>query len=199
MHLGGQGKNQKRKPDGPLGRGSTSNFIRANLPIIRFVLVAVLLLGALYVVFKVPWVERHVVQPYTGFVATCSRICLQLVGVRASGAGNTIISPEFSVTIKNVCNGLEVMVIFFATTMAFPATVKGKLFGLLLGFPAIFLINIVRVVVLFLVGSKNPQVFDDVHFYYAQALVIIATVALWLLWINTFTVYGSKTRPRLFC
>jgi len=172
--------------------------MRTGPAIIRFIAVTVLLLGVLYVILKVPWVERHFVGPYTYFVARCSRICLGLIGVRTTGSGGMIVSPEFSVTIKNVCNGLEVMAIFFATTVGFPATVKSKLFGLLLGLPAIFSINIVRVIVLFVIGSRNPKVFDDVHFYYAQALVIIATVALWLLWVSTFSVYGTKTRPRLF-
>jgi exosortase H (IPTLxxWG-CTERM-specific) len=174
------------------------SFMRTHLPVIRFVLTTVLLMVVLYVVLKVPWVERHFVAPYTQFVAVCSRICLGLIGVETSGSGGLIVSPEFSVTIKNVCNGLEVMAIFFATTIGFPSTIKGKLFGLLLGFPVIFLINTVRVVVLFILGSRNPQVFDDVHFYYAQALVIIATVAVWLLWVTTLSNYGSKTRPRLF-
>ena len=165
---------------------------------IRFVLTTVLLLVASYFVLKVPWIERHFVRPYTHFVAECSRICLGLIGVRTTGSGDLIASPEFSVTIKNVCNGLEVMAIFFATTIGFPSSIKGKLLGLLIGFPVIFLINTVRVMVLFILGSKNPQVFDDVHFYYAQALVIIATVTVWLLWVTTFSVYGSKTRPRLF-
>lgn len=185
-----------RKPQGPPKR--LTDFIRANFSVIRFVLITVLLLVASYIVLKVPWIERHFVEPYTHFVATCSRICLGVIGVRTTGTGGMIVSPEFSVTIKNVCNGLEVMAIFFATTIGFPATIKSKLLGLLLGFPVIFLVNTIRVMVLFVLGSKNPQVFDDVHFYYAQAIVIIATVAVWLLWVTTFSVYGSKTRPRLF-
>jgi exosortase H (IPTLxxWG-CTERM-specific) len=172
--------------------------VRDNLAVIRFVLITAVLLIGLYVVLKVPWVEGHFVGPYTNFVARCSRLCLGLIGVRTSGSGGTIVSPEFSVTIKNVCNGVEVMAIFFATTIGFPATIKGKLLGLLFGLPVIFLVNQIRVVALFVIGSKNPQVFEDFHFYYAQALVIIATVSVWLLWITTFSAYGSKTRPRLF-
>jgi exosortase H (IPTLxxWG-CTERM-specific) len=171
--------------------------MRANFPVIRFVLITFVILIAAYLVFKVPWIERHIVAPYTRFVAACSRLCLGLIGIRASGAGDTIASSEFSVIIKNVCNGLEVTAIFFATTIAFPATIKSKLLGLLIGYPVIFVINIIRIMVLFVLGASNPQVFDDVHFYYAQALVIIATVAVWLLWVTTFSDYGSKTRHRL--
>ena len=188
----GASKSQNgRKPFGLAGS------VSANLPVIRFVLVTAVFLVASYFVFKVPWVERHFVEPYTHFVAACSRFCLGLVGVRAGGSESAIVSPEFSVTIKNVCNGLEVTAIFIATTIGFPATWKSKLLGLLLGIPAIFLINIVRIMALFILGFKVPHVFDAVHFYYAQALVIIATLAVWLLWVTTFSAYGSKTRHRL--
>jgi exosortase H (IPTLxxWG-CTERM-specific) len=176
----------------------SSVFKRTDRSVIRFVVVTVMVVCALYIVLKVSWVERHFVAPYTEFVAACSRTCLGLVGVRAAGSGDMIVSPDFSVTIKNVCNGLEVMAIFVAATIGFPATITGKSLGLLIGIPLIFLLNTIRVMALFVIGSRDPQVFDDVHFYYAQALVIVATVALWLLWINTFSVYGAKTRSRLF-
>jgi exosortase/archaeosortase family protein len=61
----------------------------------------------------------------------------------------------------------------------------------------IFLVNIVRIVVLFLLGFKVPNIFDAVHYYYAQAFVIIATVSVWLLWVVIYSDYGSKAHPRV--
>jgi exosortase/archaeosortase family protein len=58
----------------------------------------------------------------------------------------------------------------------------------------IFLINILRIMVLFILGFKMPDVFEAVHYYYAQAFVIIATVGVWLFWVTTYSNYGSKTR-----
>lgn len=195
--MSGERKSRTRGTHRPAKHRVVTAFIRANLPVIRFVMITFTLLIAAYFILKIPWLERRVVEPYTHFVAACSRFCLGLIGVRAAGSGAMIVSPEFSVAIKNVCNGLEVTAIFLATTVAFPSTTKSKLVGLLIGFPVIFFVNIVRIMVLFVLGARNPQVFDDVHFYYAQALVIIVTVAVWLLWVTTFSVYGSKTRHRL--
>jgi exosortase H (IPTLxxWG-CTERM-specific) len=172
-------------------------FLRGNLPIIRFVVTTAVALVVLYMLLHQRWVETHFVDPYTSFVAICSRACLRLIGIDAGGSGYTIVSPEFSVAIKNVCNGLEVTAIFLAVTLAFPATWKNKLLGLLIGYPVIFLINLVRIVVLFVLGFKVPDVFEAAHYYYAQAFVIIATVGVWLLWVATLSNYGSKTRHRL--
>lgn len=179
------------------GKPRVTEFLGANLPIIRFVLTTAVALVALYVLLHQRWVETHFVEPYTNFVAACGRACLRLVGVEAGGTGYTIVSPEFSVAIKNVCNGLEVTAIFLAVTLAFPATWKNKMLGLLIGYPVIFLINLVRIVVLFVLGFKVPDVFEAAHYYYAQAFVIVATVGVWLFWVATWSAYGSKTRHRL--
>jgi exosortase H (IPTLxxWG-CTERM-specific) len=168
--------------------------LRRNAPVIRFVAVTAVLLVALYALSHIRWVERNFIEPYTHFVAACSRFCLRLIGVDAGGRGETIVSPQFSVSIKNVCNGLEVTAIFLAVTIGFPATWKHRLYGLLGGYPVIFLVNIIRIVALFLIGFKVPEVFEAVHFYYAQAFVIIVTVGIWLAWVTTYSAYGSKSR-----
>ncbi len=171
--------------------------VRHNWPIIRFVLLTAVALLAIYYVLHLRWVARHFVEPYTGFVAACSRAVLRAFGVSAGGSGEVIISPQFGVTIKNVCNGLEVTAIYFAAVLAFPASWKHKLLGLAAGFPLIFAVNIVRVAVLFVLGYKVPHVFETAHYYYAQAFVIIATVGIWLAWVTTYSAYGSKTRHRV--
>lgn len=177
----------------PVKRGAS----RGAVPVVRFVVVTLVALVGLFYLLRQPWVERHFVDPYTGFVAAFTRTCLRLVGVDAGGEGPFISGPRFSVTIKNICNGLEVTAIFLATVLGFPSSARAKLLGLALGFPVIFLINVVRIMVLFVLGYRIPNVFEAVHYYYAQAFVIIATVAVWLVWVTTLSDYGSKAHHRL--
>jgi exosortase H (IPTLxxWG-CTERM-specific) len=177
------GKKPPRWPD----------WFREQLPIIRFVVVTLVSLVGLFMLLNLRAVERSFVTPYTIFVAETSRIVLRLLGVEASGVGTVVSSPQFSVNILNVCNGLEVTAIFFATVLGFPATWKNKLIGLAIGYPVIYLINLVRIIVLFFLGFKQPDIFETVHYYYAQAFVILATVGVWLIWVSLYSVYGSKT------
>jgi len=171
---------------------------RDGASIVRFVVVTLLSLVAFFYLLRQPYFAGHFVEPYTNFVASFSRFCLRVVGVDARGEGALITSPQFSVTIKNVCNGLEVTAIFFATVLGFPSGARSKLLGLAIGYPAIFLVNVARIMVLFVLGFKIPGIFDDVHYYYAQAFVIIVTVAVWMAWVALFTDYGSRTtRPRV--
>jgi exosortase H (IPTLxxWG-CTERM-specific) len=171
--------------------------VRRNWPVARFLLAVAAALLGIYHVLHLGWISGRFVAPYTGFVAACSRAFLRMLGVSAGGAGEVIVSPQFGVTIKNVCNGLEVMAIYFAAVLAFPAAWKHKLLGLAIGFPVIFAVNIVRVAALFVLGYKVPHVFETAHYYYAQAFVIIATAAVWLAWVTTYSAYGSKTRHRV--
>lgn len=191
--MSGQRKHPRRKPRVHRDRPSLAGRVRRNLPIIRFVAVTAVSLLAMFWVLHLPAVITHVVDPYTTFVASCGRLALRAAGVEAGGAGSIIATPGFSVSIRNVCNGLEVTAIFLATVLAFPATWRYRLLGLLAGYPAVFLINIARIVALVIIGMRAPELFEDAHYYYAQGFVILATVGVWLLWVSFYDRFSPRT------
>ncbi len=175
---------------------STGESWRRHRPILKFVAATLSSLVLFFLVLRTDWFGHSVGEPYTRFVAATSRLFLRLIGVQAFGSGSVVSSPEFTVNIMNVCNGLEATAIYFATVLGFPASWKDKLIGCALGYPVIYLINILRIAALFLIGYKVPHVFETVHYYYAQAFVILATVGVWLVWVSKYSVYGSKSRNR---
>jgi archaeosortase B (VPXXXP-CTERM-specific) len=75
------------------------------------------------------------------------------------------------------------MLIFSAAVLAFPTSWKKKAVGLLLGNPAIYLFNVVRIAMLIVVGRYWPGAFDFMHLYFWQATMIVMIVSVWLLWI----------------
>ncbi len=183
----------KEKEPRLASRGSDlKKALKNNLPIIRFMVITIVSLIAFFVLLSFNWVEVHFSTPYTNFVAAASRLFLRLLGIEARGNGCLITSPRFTVNLLNVCNGIEATAIFFATILGFPATWKNKLAGLALGYPVIFLVNIIRIAALFIIGFKIPGIFDSVHYYYAQAVVILVTIGVWLFWVSRYSIYGSK-------
>jgi exosortase H (IPTLxxWG-CTERM-specific) len=160
----------------------------------RFILVTLASLAAFFTLGRLDVFERHVTDPYLSFIAGCSRWALRLVGVEAEGAGTLVVSPGFSANIVDLCSGLGVTAIFFSAVLGFPSTWRSRFSGLAAGFPGIFLINLTRIVVLFIIGANYPGVFEDVHQYYAQAFVMFATVGTWLVWVWLFSAYGAKHR-----
>jgi len=193
-------RNEKNSSPQTEPRRQKSTFsarFRENLPIVRFIAVTIVSLVLFFWLLKTTFFEENVAAPYTDFVAASGRFVLRLLGIQARGAGSLITSPEFTVNIMNVCNGLEVTAIFFATVLGFPAKWRNQLLGLAIGYPIIYLINIIRIVVLFILGFKMPDIFETVHYYYAQAFVILATVAVWLIWVSLYSAYGTKSAHRI--
>lgn len=179
--------------------GPRPGLLKEFLPGIRFVAITVSSLIAFFFLSHQPVIQERVIAPYTHFVAATSRVALRVLGVDAGGTGTLVASQEFSVSILNVCNGVEVTAILFAVILSFPATWRQKLIGLAIGYPAIFVINLARIIVLFFLGFKNPAIFDTVHYYYAQAFVILATLTIWLVWVSLYTSYGVKNDQTAAC
>ena len=132
------------------------------------------------------------VEPFTAGVAKVGGFAARLFGEKTTMVGTAIVSPRFAVNVRTGCNGLETIYIFFAGVLAFPAPWKKKLLGLVLGFLAIQLLNVVRIVSLFYIGVYFPKHFEDSHIVIWQAIVILFGVALFLVWADR---YARPSRP----
>ncbi|HKI85508.1 MAG TPA: exosortase H [Thermoanaerobaculia bacterium] len=153
-----------------------------------FLVAFVLILALSFTALALTPVNDHVVEPFTALVARTSGGLLNLIGQHVSLNGTIIRNSRFAVNIRNGCNGVEAMLIFLAAVLAFPATWKSRWIGLAIGIVAIQLINLIRVVALFLTGSYAPSWFNSSHTVIWQTIVILASVLLWIFWASRFAV-----------
>ena len=151
-----------------------------------FLIAFVLLLGGGFTLLSLNQVDRAFVVPFTALVAKTSGWLLDVIGQDVTMHGTQIVSSRFAVDIKNGCNGLETVVVFGSAVLAFPAAWRPKLLGLLGGVAAIQLINLVRVVALFLTGAYFPSFFDSSHTVVWQSIVVACGVLLFLVWAARF-------------
>lgn len=158
---------------------------------LTFLVVFLVLLGASFTVLSLNWANDNLIEPFTGMVAKASGVALELIGQDVTMHGTVIKSSSFAVNIKNGCNGVETMLIFCAAVLAFPAPWKARGWGLVLGLIAIQLVNLVRVVALFLTGAYLPRLFDTSHTVVWQTLVILFGVLLWIFWADRY----ARPRP----
>ncbi len=159
---------------------------RRNLGELRFLLVFLVLLAGGFTVISLNWVNDHAVEPFTAGVAQASGAALSILGQDVTMQGTVIRSSRFAVNIRNGCNGIEAMLIFLAAVLAFPASWRSRPIGLALGILAIQIVNLVRVVALFLTGIYFPRIFDSSHTVIWQTIVILFGVLLWIFWVNRF-------------
>lgn len=168
---------------GSLGT-NTARFWRRNRRELTFLAAFILLLGTSFTVISINWVNDHAVEPFTGGIARLSGAALNLLGQHVGLRGTVIQGPRFAVNIRNGCNGVEAMLIFLAAVLAFPASWRSRLAGLGLGILAIQVVNLVRVVSLYLTGAYLPRLFDASHTVIWQSVVILFGVLLWVFWAN---------------
>ncbi len=176
--------NAAADPDSPPGKRLR--------PEIVFLLKFVLFLVIFFVATAPRPMNDAFVEPFTAGVARVGGWTAALFGEDVKMVGTAIVSPRFAVNVRTGCNGLETIYIFFAGVLAFPAPWIRKLWGLLLGFFAIQLLNNVRIVSLFYIGVYFPQHFEDSHIVIWQVIVILFGVALFLLWADR---YARPSRP----
>jgi exosortase/archaeosortase family protein len=102
------------------------------------------------------------------------------------GSEKQIRGYVFSFTIIPECGAIEVMVIFFAAVVSFPARWSKRAWGVLLGVPIMYGVNIFRLSSLGVIGARygGGEVFDFIHEYVWQTIYIIFVVIIWLLWVE---------------
>jgi len=93
---------------------------------------------------------------------------------------------SFSFTVVSECGAIEVMAIFLAAVLAFPAPWWKRLLGLAAGLPLMYGVNIFRLSVLGVIGAldTNGKWFKFAHEYVWQAVYIVFVVAVWLAWVE---------------
>ena len=124
---------------------------------------------------------REVAREYTAGV---NYWILSLFSDKAVWRGQVVTFDGFAVHIIDECVGWLEMAIFSAAVLAFATSWKKRAFGVVLGIVGIYFFNVVRILVLILVGRYAHTFFDFTHVYFWQATLILLITGLWILWIR---------------
>ena len=154
---------------------------------VRFFLGFLVLQAVLFGIELTPWAQRWFVLPWTDSLAAISADMVKVFdpGVIAEGKVLQSAKSGFAVSIEAGCNGVEATIVLIAAMLAFPATWKRKLAGLLIGIVAVQALNVIRVISLFYLGQWNQEAFEFAHQYVWQALIMLDVLIVWLLWVRT--------------
>lgn len=152
----------------------------------RFFLVFIALVAILFGLNMLQVVQQNVVLPWTALLA---QICAWLVTtfdhtVMASGKVLWDPATGLGVSIEPGCNGVEACLLLFSAVLAYPSSWSAKFWGMTLGFVAIQIVNIARVISLFYLQLWDKAVFDFAHEYLWQALIMLDVFIVWLLWVR---------------
>ena len=137
-----------------------------------------------YILYYLPFLQAKVFSHLVHFYAVVSSMVIDLFGFKTSVTGDAIYSAEFSISIKRGCDALEPMALVTAGIIAFPSSLNWKLKGLLTGLSFLFILNIVRIVTLYLTGIYSPGIFQTMHTDVWQVIFILAGIGYWFIWVR---------------
>ena len=107
---------------------------------------------------------------------------LGLLGIATQVDGTIIASNSFAVDIVAECTAIGPLLLFIGAILAYPSKFTSKGAGVIAGIVLLTMINVVRIVSLFWIGSNFPQFLDVAHLLVWQSAMIIFAIVLWLFW-----------------
>jgi len=182
-------KQTRSKPQ--LSGISFQKLVKSNWPLFKIYLLFGVTLAALFIVTMQKPVYFKIILPFNEFLAYSSACLLRLFGSEGVVTwGTSISNPEFNVNIAEGCNGIYALAIVIAGIVAFPARWRHKWLGLILAIAFIMFLNYVRILTLWYVGIYSVFLFDTMHLYVWEFIIIALGAWFWYYWYETFV----KTR-----
>jgi len=152
-------------------------------PLFRFGILFCLIFVPLDVLAITPCMERPISVLLSVYAQVTSWV-LALCGQNSHVADSTITSPLASISVFRGCDAIDSILVLCAGVVAYPTSWKNKLLGLLLGVPALFIMNVVRILSLYAIRIKAPAFFEPAHLQIWPVVFVIAAGLLWLAWVR---------------
>lgn len=127
----------------------------------------------------------QVLEPLDRLTAAATATVLSWLGTEVHHVGSVLTHPGgFSYEIYYRCTGLIVAALLVVGVFALPGLRRHKLSGALLGALLVLLLNLARLVSLFLLGVWFPAAFGFVHAVVWEAAMLGFVLGYWLLWLK---------------
>ena len=136
--------------------------------------------------------------PLNNYTATTLGFLLQALGMHSTVEGALLSAGGFSVKIIDECSAIFVFILFSSFVLAYPTSLKNKAIGLIFGIPSLFVVNTLRLTVVFFAGLWRPDLFEYVHAYLWQTIMIILVFISCLAWLHYVVMVTTRNEPLAF-
>lgn len=152
--------------------------------VLKFLVIFGVLLAVFYVFIAFsPFYSKRFLPSYHHLIARVSGYVLAVSGQDIRVTDASIHSPRFSANIVRGCDAVEAIALYVCAVLAFPLPFLKRLPGMIAGALLLSVLNLVRIVSLFLIGVYSRRIFNLMHIDVWQALFIFFAVLLWILWL----------------
>jgi exosortase H (IPTLxxWG-CTERM-specific) len=163
----------------------------------RFISIFIAVLVTLFTLEMLTPVQEHVVLPFTALLAKLSAALIQPFdnSVAAYGKVLQFTDTGFAVSIEAGCNGIEATIVLIAAVIAFPAGWRARLAAIVLGFVAIQLMNLLRIISLFYLGNWNTEIFTWIHLYLWPVLIMLDVLLVFIIYLRYLAGNNATLEP----
>ena len=152
----------------------------------RFITLFLVILVSLFTIEILVPVQEHVIAPFTGMLARLSAAIILPFDSSAVAYGKILQFRDtgFAVSIEAGCNGIEATIVLIAAVIAYPASWRAKFLAIALGFLAIQVMNLARIISLFYLGNWNMEIFSWIHLYLWPALIMLDVLIVFIVYLR---------------
>jgi exosortase H (IPTLxxWG-CTERM-specific) len=152
---------------------------------LRLILFA-LLLGGGAALEPWSWTQTYVLMPWSKVLANASGIVMHLFGSNVQVQGEVLLdqATDSGIAVMGGCNGAEATLILVCALLVYPSSWRSKLIGMMAGFVAVQGVNVLRLISLFYLYLWNADLFEWVHRYLWQSLIMLDVLVYILLWLR---------------
>jgi exosortase H (IPTLxxWG-CTERM-specific) len=125
---------------------------------------------------------------FTQFVVIVASKILCAVHDQCVANGSVITLPALSLDVGAACSGLDAVMMYSVAILAYPARWKKRFIGIAAGFLIIQTANMLRIVALSYIGIYMKGIFEFIHIYIAQGIMIALALGIFLVYLN----YANK-------
>jgi len=157
--------------------------------LIKFSIYFFLILIALQIITHLSFIS----EPITYFTTFITGSILKIFYSSITVKGFHIMSKSgLDMEIIYECTGIYGIIVYSSAILStwFPAYEKLK--GITIGVPIIYIANILRLVLLFVVSLIYPPAFEFLHTYFWQLFLIIVVVLLFYFWFRSNLIKFNK-------
>lgn len=178
-----KGRKKKDQPRNSwaLLEGQWRSWLGAKAPVIWFSLKFGALILVLYGLLSLSYCDQ-MLYVYLKANAWLSNLVLMALGQGTHVSDVTIQAPTFAIAIRRGCDAIEPTWLLCAAILAFPALLVRKLVGISIGIISLQLLNLVRIVSLFFIGSHFPTLFPTAHLEIWPMIFILMAISLFIGW-----------------
>lgn len=160
---------------------------------LRFLFIFAVLIGLYYVLTTTAVARQDFFPWYLRLNAWASVRILNYIGYDdVSVRGQSMVSPQFSIQIERGCDAVEPSALFVVAVLASPVRFRRKIPAVVLGTVLLLIVNVIRIVTLYLTGLHFRRLFDTMHLDVWQAAFIFLAILLWAVWASRVV----RTRAR---